>query len=55
MEHPLRTLLYDLFAEPPLRLLQRTLDLSVSSTDFLVAHIFHRKSQQEHKVPITLK
>ena len=55
MDNPLRTLLYELFAAPPVRLLQRALDLSVSTAGFLAAYAVAHLSQQRKTTPITTK
>jgi hypothetical protein len=44
MNHPFRTLLYELFAPPPLRLLQRPLEVSVSAAGLLLAYVRSRKT-----------
>jgi hypothetical protein len=43
MDHPFRTLIYEMFAAPPLRLLQKALELSVSAAGVLSAYAFARK------------
>jgi len=55
MDHPVRTLVYELFAAPPLRLLQRALEFSVSSAGFLSAYLFQHKGQQKHVATIPSK
>jgi hypothetical protein len=55
MDHPVRTLVYELFAAPPLRLLQRALELSVSGAGFVSAYVFHRKNLHKAKIPIAVK
>jgi hypothetical protein len=52
MVHPLRTLLYELFAAPPLRLLQRALEVSVSGAGIVTAYVFERKNPHKNKVPV---
>ena len=55
MDHPMRTLLYELFAAPPLRLLQRTLELGISTAGFLSAYVLRHRNQQPRPVPIAPK
>jgi hypothetical protein len=55
MDHPTRTLLYELFAAPPLRLLQWTLELGVSTAGLLSAYLLKRRNHQQRPVPIVPK
>jgi len=51
----MRTLSYELFAAPPLRLLQRTLELGVSTAGFLTAYVLKHRNQRPLPVPIAPK
>jgi hypothetical protein len=51
MDHPFRTLIYELSLAPLLRLLQRALDLSVSAVGFLSALVLGGKSRQPRDRP----
>lgn len=51
----MRTLLYEVFAVPQLRLLQWMLELVVSTVGLLFAHRFSRENQQLRPVPIAPK
>ena len=55
MDHPVRTLLYELFAAPPLWLLPQTLQLGVSTAGFLTAYVLGAGVSERARIQILPK